>query len=310
MNAAALTLLLSLPLPGVKGRIDHLSLDAKHDRLFVAALGNNSVEIVDLRARKRTRSLSGFEEPQGVLYLPEENRLVVTNAGNGRVDILDAANFQPVTRLHFKSDADNLRLDPFTDEILVGHDDGAIGILDARTGIQRRNISLPAHPEAFQLIPQDRRLFINLPDADKIAVADPDRMQILAQWKNPDGLSGNFPMAVDPEGERIFVGFRRPSALAVLNAKTGALISKLELSEDADDFFFDAKRKRLYAVCGEGFVDVFDAAVAGKERRIAKIATSPGARTGLFQGDKERLIVAAPARAKSPARLLVYRVGK
>src|SRR5690349_7400884 len=76
---STLALAKTIPLPGVKGRFDHFAIDAKHQRLFVAALGNNSLEIVDLAAGKRLHSIEGLHKPQGVLYLAEPNRIYVAN---------------------------------------------------------------------------------------------------------------------------------------------------------------------------------------------------------------------------------------
>src|SRR5689334_20757187 len=73
----------TIALPGVEGRIDHMAVDLKDERLFVAALGNNTVEVVDLRAGKRVRSIPGFHEPQGVGFAPEFNKLFIANARTG-----------------------------------------------------------------------------------------------------------------------------------------------------------------------------------------------------------------------------------
>src|SRR5581483_7360254 len=195
------------------------------------------------------------------------------------------------------------------DEVLVGYGDGAVAILDAGSGVERRHIALPAHPESFQLLPQERLLAINLPDAGEVAVADPDRMQVVAHWPNPQGKSTNYAMAVDPELGRVFVAYRKPARLSTFDAKSGKLLSNLELCGDSDDLFYDLDRKRLYAVCGEGFVDIFDESSPGRERRIARIPTAPSARTGFFVRESGRLIVAAPARGRREARLLVFKRG-
>src|SRR3989442_1385906 len=67
-HAGALRLVQTIPLPGVEGRIDPMAIDMAGQRLFIAALGNNSVEVLDLHAGKRVRSLTGFREPQGVAW--------------------------------------------------------------------------------------------------------------------------------------------------------------------------------------------------------------------------------------------------
>ncbi|HEX4328956.1 MAG TPA: hypothetical protein VH105_19340, partial [Burkholderiales bacterium] len=52
----------TIALPGVSGRIDHMTLDAAAGRLYIAALGNNTLEVVDLAQGKHLRSLAGFGE--------------------------------------------------------------------------------------------------------------------------------------------------------------------------------------------------------------------------------------------------------
>src|SRR5437763_1943066 len=79
---APLTLTQTIPLPGVKGRFDHFSIDVKGRRLFVAALGNNTIEVLDLAAGKRIHSVTGMSKPQGVLFLPGADQILVANGGN------------------------------------------------------------------------------------------------------------------------------------------------------------------------------------------------------------------------------------
>src|SRR5215475_7640061 len=79
----ALTLRTKIELPHVNGRIDHLTADLKGQRLFVAALGNQTVEVLDIQAGKHLRSLTGLAEPQGLFYDPSTNRLFAACAKDG-----------------------------------------------------------------------------------------------------------------------------------------------------------------------------------------------------------------------------------
>src|SRR5262249_22137249 len=83
----------TIPMPGVEGRIDHLSVDLKGQRLFVAALGNNTLEVIDLAQGKRLRSIPGLREPQGVVYIPELDQVVVANGDDGTVRTFDGKSF-------------------------------------------------------------------------------------------------------------------------------------------------------------------------------------------------------------------------
>src|ERR1700736_3233208 len=76
-DAAPLQLEGKIPLGAVRGRIDHMAIDLDRHRLFVAELGNDSVGVVDLDARKIVHQLGGLKEPQGVGYLPSSDTLFV-----------------------------------------------------------------------------------------------------------------------------------------------------------------------------------------------------------------------------------------
>src|SRR5213596_1224943 len=141
----------TIPLPGVEGRIDHFALDASGERLFVCALGNNTVEILDLRKGERIHSITGFCAPQGIAYIPELNRIFVANDKGGICKIYDGKSFQVVGGLDFKDDADNVRYDDATKKLYVGFGSGGIAVLNARDGKQIGSIKLSAHPEAFEL---------------------------------------------------------------------------------------------------------------------------------------------------------------
>src|SRR6267143_3324198 len=141
----------TIALPAVKGRIDHFGVDLKRQRLFVAALGNDTLEVVDLKSSRRERSLDGFGEPQGVLYLSEFNRIYVANGGANRVDILDGTSLARIKSVEGLDDADNVRYDAGARKVYVGYGNGALRALDPATGGSSGDIRLAAHPESFQL---------------------------------------------------------------------------------------------------------------------------------------------------------------
>lgn len=302
---APLVLEATIPLPGVKGRIDHLSVDTKRNRLFVAALGNDTVEVVDLSKKRRERSLSGFGEPQGVLYVPEPDRLYVANGTANRVDILDGATLAVRKRLD-ADDADNLRLDVASNRAIVGYGGGALRLIDLASEQAVGEIELPAHPESFQLEREGTRIFINVPKAHQVTVVDRRKRQVVAGW-DIGSAAANFPMALDERNQRLFVGARVPAVMLVYDTAKGSVVAKVSIGADADDLFYDRARRRVYVICGEGRVDVVAQESADRYTSMASVQTAPRARTGLFVPDLGRLYVAAPAADGQEARVLVYR---
>src|SRR5690348_2116471 len=136
-----LELATTIELPGVKGRIDHFAADLAGHRLFVAALGNDTVEVLDTLHNRHAQSVRGFGEPQGVAYLARENRLYVANGSSNRVDILDGRSLAVLHRIARLEDADNVRYDMQAGTVLVGYGKGALRSIDARTDEPRGDIS-------------------------------------------------------------------------------------------------------------------------------------------------------------------------
>ena len=297
----------TIGLPFVKGRIDHFGVDLKHQRLFVAALGNDTLEVVDVKANRRARSLDGFGEPQGVLYLPEFNRIYVANGSANRVDILDGASLARIKSIEGLDDADNVRYDARAQKVYVGYGKGALRALDPATGDSSDDIRLAGHPESFQLETRGTRIFVNVPAARHVAVVDRAKRAVVAIWHVP-GAESNYPMALDEPGRRLFVGARKPAALLVYDVDSGKVVAKQPIGGDTDDIFFDPERKRLYVICGEGRIEILRQEDPNHYSQEGTVRTAPRARTGLFVPEEGRLYVAAPALGTSPAKLLAYRV--
>jgi DNA-binding beta-propeller fold protein YncE len=304
-GGAVLELEATIPMPDVKGHIDHFAVDTKRDRLFVAALGNDTVEVIDLKRNRHERSLAGFGEPQGILYSPDRDRIYVANGKADRVDILDAESLAVRKRLE-SEDADNLRLDRQGGRVVVGYGNGALRFIDPGAEEVSGEVRLSGHPESFQIEERGRRVFVNVPTAHQVAVVDRVKGELVGKWDTA-GAGANFPMALDEAGQRLFVGARRPAVLLVYDTRSGKVVAKLPIGEDTDDLFFDSARKRVYVICGGGRVDIFSQDTPNQYSFSGSVQTAPRARTGLFVSGTGRLYVAAPAMGESPARVLVYR---
>ena len=305
-STAQLRLVQTISLPNVEGRIDHLDVDVQGKRLFVAALGNNTVEVVDLQKGTWIQSLRGFNEPQGIRYLPASNTLVVANGGDGVISFWDAAAYKQIKTVQSSGDADNVRYDAAHNRIYVGYGSGALAVLEEK-GERLGDIALGGHPESFQLDAALGRVYINVPARQEIAVADLNKMSVIAHWP-VQVASANYPMALDSERHRLFVMTRKPPHLLVYDTDSGKLLSTLKASADSDDVFYDAAKRRIYASFGEGTVMVYEQQDADRYQVIATVATAAGARTAFFSPELRQLYVAVPHRNNPTAEIRVYQV--
>ncbi len=308
-RAVSIEFVQSVPMPGVSGRIDHLALNENKHLLYVAALGNDSVEVLNLDTSKSMRSLRGHSEPQGILYLPDGDRIYVANGGSGEVSVIETGSLRILETFSGMSDADNVRYDPKTRLVYVGFGSGALTAIPAGGGEKAGTIQLDGHPESFQLEQAGARIFINVPDAQEIEVADRTLSKVIAKWPMTD-FRENFPMALDGGNRRLFVGCRRPPRLVVLDSESGRRVTDLSLSGDCDDLFFDSARGRIYAACGEGFIDVFDQRDIDHYVRIDHVPTVRGARTALYSPVVDQLFLAVPREGTNEAQIRVFRLGE
>lgn len=314
-ESPALSLETHIPLPNVKGRIDHLGVDVKGQRLFVAAVENHTLEVVDLKSGKRVHTITNLAEPQGVFYDSSTNRLFVACGLDGVTKIFDGTTFQTLATVKFPDDADNIRYDKRGKHVIVGYagakqlrkreeGTGGLGFVDA-TGKRTGDIVVDAHPEAFQLEEAGTRLFVNVPDKKEIEVINVVKRTVLARWP-VTSATNNFPMALDEAHHRLFVGCWMPPRLLVFDTETGKEVVSGEIAGSTDDLFYDARRARVYVLTRQAFLEVFQQKDPDHYDRIARYPTPLRTQTGLFVPEWGRLFAAVQQRGEQSAEILVY----
>ncbi|MDE3181557.1 MAG: YncE family protein [Acidobacteriota bacterium] len=305
-----LKLVLTVPMPGIRGRIDHFDADVHGQRLFMSALGNNTVEVFDLRSGRHIHTIRELDGPQGVTYAPRFNRIIVANGGDGTCRIFDGQTYRLLKVIHLSSDADDTRYGASDGRVYVGYGDGGIGIVNAGAGSLIGTIKLPGHPESFQLASAGPLIYVNIPTAGHIVeVMNRDTRQLVAKW-TIEGARDNFPMALDDAHHRLFVVCRRPAEMLVLDVNSGRIVARVPCVGDADDIWYDAARKLIYISGGEGYISVVKQRDPNHYQMLAQIKTALGARTSFFVPQLSRMYLAAPRRGNQSAELRIYDTAK
>jgi DNA-binding beta-propeller fold protein YncE len=291
----AFKLVQTISLRGPAGRLDHLALDAKNGRLFVANMANASLDVVDLKAGKLLKQVPDQKGIQGIAYAADLDRLFVGNGEGGVCNVFDGRDYKLLKAIPLE-DADNVRYNPSTCKVYVAHADKALAVIDAEGLEVKAQIKLPGSPEAFQLEAGRPRLYLNTPSAAEVAVIATDKDEVIGHYPLKEA-GGNYPLALDEAGQRLFVGCRKPAAVVILDSDSGKEVGRVPIPGDTDDLFFDAKRGLLYASCGEGFLAVIRQGAKDQYELLDKLATVKGARTCLFEADTDRLYLVVPRQA-------------
>jgi WD40 repeat protein len=310
---APLKLLQKIPMPNVKGRLDHSAVDLKKKRLFVAALGDNqnTVEVVDLKAGKRVASIPGQSKPQGIFYSADFQKLFVANGTDGTCKIFRGDNFRLIDNLQVGINADHANYDPGTKFLYIGVGDaksGALAIVDTRTNKHVADIKTDARPGGIKFDQANTRTFVTLSGADHLGVVDLKKRAQVSSL--PTGVAGNVALAFDEGHHRLFDGVREPATLIVLDTESGKEVARLEGIAGIDDLWYDAAHQRIYASGGRGsevgFVYVYQQKDADHYELLAKVPTAANAGTSLWVPELNRLFVAAPASDKEDAAVWVF----
>jgi DNA-binding beta-propeller fold protein YncE len=299
-----LVLLKAISLPGIEGRVDHMCVDPQNERLYVAALTNDSLEVIDLKLGKRVRSLPGPSGIQGVAIVPESHEVVVASGEDGVCRIFDQT-FNLVRILNELKDADNVRYDSTTKRIYLGYGN-ALAVIDPKGPTKVAEATLSGHPESLQVESNGSNVYVNLPETRQIAVINKDTAQVTAFWPVLEARE-NFPMALDEENHRLFIGCRKPAKVLIYDTERGSYVGKVDCVGDADDLHYDKERKLIYVTGGQGYITVIHEVDPYLYKVVANISTAPGARTSHFEPDSGTLYVAVPHRRKQPAEIWVYK---
>jgi DNA-binding beta-propeller fold protein YncE len=297
-----------IPVPGVAGRLDHFTADVKRKRLFVSALGNNTVEVIDVFSGKVIHSIRGLAQPQGPLYVADVDKLYVANAEDGKLRVYDGATYTLRKTIDFGADPDNLRYDAKSQTVFVGfgEDDGGIAMVNPSTDERVGKVyKTEGHPESFQAESAGGHIYVNVPDAGNVVESIDRKTGAVTKWPLK-GIRGNYAMALDEEDHRLFTVTRKTPRLVVFNTETGAEVARLRAAGECDDVFFDAGRKRIYVIGGEGVISVFQENDPDHYELVANVTSGIGVRTGFFFANRDRFYVGVPAKGNEPAQVWTY----
>jgi DNA-binding beta-propeller fold protein YncE len=286
----------TIALRGPAGGLDHLGLDVKRGRLFVANTVNGSLDIVDLKAGKLIKQIPGQGRIRGIDYSPEADRVFVGNGAGGVCNTFDGETYELLKSVALGDDADNVRYNPRTQRIYVVHADRELSVIDAKDYTIRSPIALPRSLGAFRLEKDRARMYVNAKEG-QVVVIDSDKDEVTGRF--PVAPAGaNAAVAIDEPNHRLFIGCRKNPSLVVMDSDTGKIVASLPFPGDVDDLSFDARLGRVYGSCGEGAIGVIRQIDPDRYESLGTIATVNRARTSIFNPETGELYLAVPRIAE------------
>src|ERR1700692_2285229 len=222
----------TIPMPNVKGRIDHMDVDVKGKRLFVAGLENGSLEVVDLQAGKWVKSVPGFKKTQGIAYVPSLNKVFVASGDDGMLRVFRGDTLDLLDAIKLDLGPNRVAYDAHSKLLYVGYggkdagkDYGEVGIIDAKTDQHLGDVKVEAHPAELLLDKSGKTLFVFVSIASKVQVVDTRKREVVSTW--PTSSQRNGDGAFDEKNHRLFIGTRTPTQMIAMDSNTGKEVAAL-----------------------------------------------------------------------------------
>src|SRR3984957_17056928 len=323
-----LRLVPTIPLSGVGGRLGHMAVGFGKKRLFVSAVGNGTLEVLDLGAGKVINSIPGIKDAQDALFLGGQFNKLYVSSLDGTLRIFQGETFRLIQALKIEPDPNRLLYDAATDLIYFGYGGqnagfdayGRVGIIQAKRGAPSDQFVAdmiaptyrPGHL-AEMAMEDDGKLLVCDSRADAMFQFDTRKRELLKSW--PARGDGAGDMSLDRARHRLFVGTRVPPEMTVYDSVSGKEIASLPGPDTMDGVYYDPELKRIYMSGGRwygspeaspGWVYVYQQQDADHYELVSKVKTRPGSGTSLFVPHLNRLYVASQAIADQEAAILVF----
>jgi hypothetical protein len=305
-----LKLVQTIPLPGVPGALDHMGIDVQGQRLFIPAEQHHTVEVVDLKAGKRIRTISDVSWPSTIVYRPQSNEIFVTDRSQGSVEVFSGDTYKLVKTIKLITGPDNATYDPATQLFYVATGGGHLGlpytliaIVDTAAKEHLGDIKVESsNIQAMAIEPGDgpKKMYADMADKDQIAVIDLQKRAVLTTWPTTPECQGPFASAVDAAHHRLFVGCRMyrtqpqwwdPGRMMVMDTDTGKMIATFAAVGGSDEMFFDPASQRIYLQGYEGIADVWKEVDPDHYESIGRIQGGVHGKTSLLVPELNRYYV-------------------
>ena len=310
---SALRLVGKISVPGMTGTWDHIGADGTGGRLFCNAQDIHALEVLDLRAQRVMRAVTGpFNRNQGIAFLPDLKKIVISNGRSGLCVVLNSDTLEPGKSIGVGLGADLMAYDAATKLLYVDHGGrdsnrgfGAVAIIDLAKDELVADLPTDLRPAAMAIETRGPRLFVCIPSANQVAVIDRPTQKISAHF---DIIGTQKPVSItlDEASHRLFVLTRTPAKLVVLDSDTGRTVAALDGVGEAEDVSFDAIHRRIYTTGLEGVIHVYQQRGTDAYELVAKIPTKPHAGTSVWIPELNRFCVAVAQHEQAAPEIWLF----
>ncbi|HEX7369687.1 MAG TPA: YncE family protein [Rhodanobacteraceae bacterium] len=252
-----LTTVADVSLPGRSTRWDYASLDAQHDHLFLAHLGDSEVVVFDTARRKVIARIPDVSHVHGVLYVPQLDRVYASATGKNEVVAIDASTYKIIARIPGGDYPDGMAFAPGAHKLFVSDEHGDTDtVIDTRSNTRVATIPLGGEVGNTQYDPVTKHIFANVQTREQLAEIDPLTDKVSARIDLP-GTKGKHGLYIDAPARLAFIACEGHDKLLVLDLASRKILASFDVAKDPDVLAFDPTLGWLYVAGESGQVSLF-----------------------------------------------------
>ena len=277
-----------------EGGFDHAAIHHRRNRLYVAHTANDAVDVIDTRADRYVRSITGLKGVAGALVDEVQDLVFTSNRGENTVGIFSPQSEDTVEKVPAGLRPNGLAYDSDRGVLLCANvgdpNSPSVTLIDVRAPRTLVTIPMPGRTRWAIFDPERRLFFVNIADPPVIVVVDPEsdgsiERRIDVPAGGPHGLE------IDPSGHRLLCACDE-GKLVSIDSGSGEIRGILDLSGSPDVVFLSQSLAHLYVAIGDpGIIDVID---IDTWRTIEVVSTGRGAHTIAHDHDSNRVYAFLP----------------
>jgi DNA-binding beta-propeller fold protein YncE len=278
---------------------DYLDFDPATGDLFISH--GTELTVVAPSAGKVIGHAGGLQGSHGIAIDSHTGLLYADSAKTETVSIFDAKSLHLIKTIPALEDADGMVFDPTSSQVFVaGGDANAVLAIDAITNLPVKTVPLGGAPE-FLVVDGKGHLYININDKNQLVELDSRTDAITARWPLP-GCERPTGLAIDPTAGRLFSSCEN-AKLAVIDTRSGELVSLLPIGKGSDAVRFDPARKLIFSSNRDGSLSIIQERGPEDFVPLASLPTLPGARTmDLNPANGDLFLVTADILSSKPPK--------
>jgi DNA-binding beta-propeller fold protein YncE len=275
-----LTFVEDLPLPGDASRFDYQWLDAANRRLYIAHLGDSSLVVFDLDARKVIHEVAHLPSVHGVVAAPGLHLVFATATAEKTLALIDDQTFEVKSRVPAGEYPNGLAVDAASGKVFVSNNKGpGVAVVDVKTAKAMPSIKIGGGAGNTQWDADSGHILAAVHGASYLADIDPAKAELAGRIAL-DHVSTCHGLLVASSLRLAFAACHGATpVLAVVDLHARRQTKLVPLPPDIDVLAFDADLKRLYAASETGMVAVYTVADDGTVTELGRGVLAPHAHT-------------------------------